>query len=188
MFWSRSQVSDPSRTNCLTEIFFEEAIENARKLDQGPSRGAWHGIPVSLKDQFNVKGQDSTIGYVARVNYPATKNSAIVESILQQGGIFYCKTTVPQTVMTADTVSNLFGRTLNPVNSNIIPSGSSGGEAALLACHGSLIGIGTDTGGSIRNPAAACELYGLKPSSGRVSYKDVVSSNDGNPLVTTVAG
>lgn len=172
----------------MTEIFFEEAIADAAELDTGPSRGAWHGIPVSLKDQFNVIGQDSTIGYIARVNYPAARNSEVVQSIMEQGGIFYCKTSVPQTVLTADTVSNLFGRTLNPVNRNIIPSGSSGGEAALLACRGSIIGIGTDTGGSIRNPAAACEIFGLKPSSGRVSFQNVVASNDGNPLVITVAG
>lgn len=163
-------------------------MQRARELDAGPHQGAWHGIPISLKDQFNVIGQDSSIGYVSGAGIPATENSTVVDLILRQGGIVFCKTNVPQTVMTGDTVNNLFGRTLNPVNKNIIPSGSSGGEAALLACRGSIIGIGTDTGGSIRNPCAACSLYGLKPSLGRVSYKDVVNSNDGNPCVISVAG
>ena len=161
---------------------------SARELDRGSIRGPLHGIPVSLKDQFNVIGHDSSIGYVSGAGMPAILNSCLVESIIQQGGILYCKTNVPQTVMTADTINNLFGRTFNPVNKNIIPSGSSGGEAALIACRGSILGIGTDTGGSIRNPSAACELYGLKPSSGRLSYKNVMSSNDGNPCVISVAG
>lgn len=177
------------RTNCLTEIFFEEAILAARELDKVDFiKGPFHGIPISLKDQFNVIGEDSSIGYVSRSGQPATVNSCIVDSILSQGAVVYCKTNVPQTVMTADTVNNLFGRTLNPVNKYIIPGGSSGGEAALLAFGGSILGIGTDTGGSIRIPSAACELYGLKPSAGRVSYKNVVSSNDGNTQVISVAG
>lgn len=134
-------------------------------------------------------GQESTIGYISRLgNSTAARNSTIVDLILEQGGVVYCKTNVPQTVLSADTVNNIFGRTLNPVVRNIIPGGSSGGEAALLACKGSILGIGTDTGGSIRVPCAACELYGLKPSSGRVSYRRVVNSNDGNISVITVAG
>lgn len=177
------------RTNCLTEIFFVEAIAAARRLDrQTTSKGPFHGIPFSLKDQFNVIGHDSTIGYIANVGAPAIKNSALVDTIIAQGGILYCKTNVPQTVLTADTVNNVFGRTLNPVNDGIIPGGSSGGEAALLACGGSVLGIGTDTGGSVRVPSAACELYGLKPSAGRVSYKNVVNSNDGNISVISVVG
>lgn len=173
----------------MTEIFFDEALEAAKVLDaSGDFSGRLSGIPVSLKDQFNVIGQDSTIGYVSGVGKPAYSNSCIVDSVIRQGGIIYCKTNVPQTVLTADTVNNLFGRTINPVNRNIIVAGSSGGEAALLACRGSILGIGTDTGGSIRIPSAACELYGLKPSLGRVSYRNVTSSNDGNISVISVAG
>lgn len=70
-----------------------------------------------------------------------------------------------------ETNSNLFGRTLNPFNILLTPGGSSGGEGALIACRGSLIGIGTDSGGSIRVPAAFHGLYGMKPTSSRVSYK-----------------
>lgn len=182
-------MSDEHSANCLTEIFFDEAVEAAKLLDADDiSKGHLHGIPISLKDQFNVIGHDSTIGYVARVGLKSLYESSIVQSIRSQGGIVYCKTNVPQTVLTADTVNNLFGRTMNPVNQNIIVGGSTGGEAALIACGGSILGLGTDTGGSVRIPSAACGLYGLKPSHGRLSYRNVTSSNDGNLSVLSVAG
>lgn len=90
--------------------------------------------------------------------------------LLDLGAVLYCKTNVPQTMMTADSENNIFGRTLNPHNSALTAGGSTGGEGALIALRGSVLGIGTDIGGSVRIPAAACGIYSFKPSSGVLPY------------------
>lgn len=90
--------------------------------------------------------------------------------------------------MIGEAVSNLHPPGLNPYNRLLAPGGSSGGEGSLLACHGSLIGIGTDQGGSIRIPAAFNNLFGLKPSHGRLSYKNMANSLSGKPVIPSVVG
>ena len=90
--------------------------------------------------------------------------------LLNAGAVLYCKTNVPQTLMAMDSMNNVFGQTLNPLNRLLTPGGSSGGEGALIAMRGSVLGVGTDIGGSIRVPAMCNGLYGIKPSVGRVPY------------------
>jgi amidase len=82
------------------------------------------------------------------------------------------KTNVAQALMMYESINPVFGRTLNPYNRSLIPGGSSGGEAALIALRGSAIGLASDYGGSIREPSTECGLYGLRPSWGRISFKD----------------
>lgn len=161
--------------NCLTEIFFEKAIERARWLDREFARtgkvvGALHGVPVSLKDSFRVKGYDASIGFASLVGKPAVKNSLLVDILLEAGAVLYCKTNVPQTLMALDSDNNVFGRTLNPKDRRMTAGGSSGGEGALIGMRGSVLGVGTDVGGSIRIPAMCNGLYGVKPGSNRVPF------------------
>ncbi|KAH0351496.1 amidase, partial [Aureobasidium melanogenum] len=182
-------------TNCLTEIFFEEAIERARQLDQeraaDPS-APWkplHGLPISLKDSFKVPGFDSTIGMTYFANKPATEYSALPKLLLDLGAVLYCKTNVPQTMMTADSDNNVFGRTLNPSNLKLTAGGSSGGEGALVAMRGSVLGIGTDIAGSIRIPSICNGIYGARPSSGIVPFDGQQSPEDpGMVGIEVVAG
>lgn len=155
--------------NCLTEIFFDDAIARAKFLDSeykrtGKTLGPLHGVPVSLKDMFKVKGYDASVGIASLVGKPATTKSLLVDILLEQGAVLYCKTNVPQTMMALDSDNNVFGRTLNPRNRKATAGGSSGGEGALIAMRGSVLGIGTDIGGSIRIPAMCNGLYGIKPS------------------------
>ncbi|KAH9208401.1 amidase [Leptodontidium sp. 2 PMI_412] len=163
-------------TNCLTEIFFEEAIENAKALDstrlEHPDRplGPFFGLPISLKDSFMLEGKDSTIGMTYFVDKPATRNSPLVTILKSLGAVLYCKTNVPQTMMTADSDNNVFGRTLNPNNTHLTAGGSTGGEGALIALRGSILGVGTDIAGSIRIPSSANGIYGFKPSSQIIPY------------------
>ncbi|TKA24468.1 hypothetical protein B0A50_06625 [Salinomyces thailandicus] len=162
-------------TNCLTEIFFEEAIARAKALDEqftktGKPIGPLHGLPISLKDSFKVKGYDASIGAAGLCFKPAETNSALVDLLLAQGAVLYCKTNIPLTLAALDSHNNVFGRTLNPANRLLTAGGSSGGEGALVAMRGSLLGIGTDVGGSIRIPAMCNGLVGVKPSHGRVPY------------------
>lgn len=161
--------------NCLTEIFFEDAITRAEFLDAeykrtGKPVGPLHGVPISLKDSFKVKGYDSSIGIASLVGKPATENSLLVDILLELGAVLYCKTNVPQTLSALDSDNNVFGRVLNPRNRRATAGGSSGGEGALIGMRGSVLGVGTDIGGSIRIPAMCNGLYGIKPSAQRVPY------------------
>ncbi|KIW08265.1 uncharacterized protein PV09_01188 [Verruconis gallopava] len=162
--------------NCLTEIFFDEALVRAKKADDhlaktGQVIGPLHGLPISLKDSFNVIGVDATIGYVAFARRPpATNNSSVVEILIRAGAIPYVKTNLPQTMMTADSDNNLFGRTLNPNKLSLTAGGSTGGEGALLKIRGSILGVGTDVAGSIRIPSYCNGVFGFKPTSGRIPF------------------
>lgn len=189
-------------TNCLTEIFFEEAIERARWLDQeykrtGKTTGPLHGVPVSVKDTFKVKGYDASIGIASLAFDPAKANSLLVDILLEEGAVLYCKTNVPQTLMALDSDNNIFGRVLNPRDRRVTAGGSSGGEGALIAMRGSVLGVGTDVGGSIRIPAMCNGLYGVKPSAQRIPFVgQVIGSRPGlsgialpasaGPLATTL--
>lgn len=162
-------------TNCLTEIFFSDALKRAQELDDHldagkPPLGPLHGVPVSLKDTFKVKGYDASIGLAALCFKPSQENSVLVDVLLSSGAVLYCKTNVPQTLAALDSHNNVFGRTINPLNTAVTAGGSSGGEAALMGMRGSILGVGTDVGGSIRVPAMCEGLYGAKPSWQRVPY------------------
>ena len=155
-------------TNCLTEVMFEEALERADQLDQefaatGRLRGRLHGIPVSLKDQVNVKGFDSTIGLTEFVNQPAEENAPVVDRLIEEGAIPFTKTNVPQALFSLECSNPIFGATHNPYKRGFSCGGSSGGEAALLASDGSCMGIGSDIAGSLRIPAHYSGCYSLKP-------------------------
>jgi amidase len=179
--------------NCLTETYFDEALERAKSLDQmrehGKLAGPLHGLPISLKDSFQIKGSESTIGYVSYLGQLAEHDSALVELLRDQGAIFHVKTNIPHSLMTADSMNNIFGRTLNPHNTMLTAGGSSGGEGALVAFRGSPIGVGTDVAGSIRIPAACCGTYGFKPTTNRVPYSGQANPSDvGSDYITPSAG
>ncbi|KAF2151556.1 amidase [Myriangium duriaei CBS 260.36] len=182
--------------NCLTEIFFGEAIQRARELDlerqskPGGSLRPLHGLPISLKDSFKIPGYDSTIGLICFADQPETVYSDLPRMLLDLGAeVLYCKTQVPMTMMTADSDNNVFGRTLNPVKMNLTAGGSSGGEGALIAMRGSVLGIGTDIAGSIRIPSLCNGIYGFRPSVGTVPYSGQKSpAAPGTDGVAPVAG
>ncbi len=162
-------------TNCLTEPLFDSAITRARYLDSYLARhkrpiGPLHGLPVSVKDTFNIAGVDSSIGLAFLCHKPAPSNAPLVDLLLSLGCVIIAKTNVPQTLASLDSVNNIFGRTMNPINRLCTAGGSSGGEGVLVAMRGSMIGIGTDIGGSIRVPAMCNGVYGFKPSNGRIPY------------------
>ncbi|KAH7214214.1 amidase signature domain-containing protein [Fusarium oxysporum] len=187
--------------NCLHEIFFDQALERARYLDDyfakhGTTLGPLHGLPISLKDQFHVNGVDTTMGYVGWIggnlgidpDKTHTVESQIVTELLSLGAVLYCKTSLPQTLLFGETKNNIIGQTLNPINQNLSCGGSSGGEAALMALGGSSVGVGTDIGGSLRIPAGFCGIYSIKPTSNRLSYRDVVNTNPGQDTYRSAIG
>ncbi|XPS70934.1 Amidase [Ascochyta lentis] len=181
------------RTNCLTEILFDEATTQANELDKhfekhGKLVGPLHGICMTLKDQFDVEGFDSTLGYVGRAFKPARQDCVLVTLLKQMGAIIIAKSNLPQSIMWCETDNPLWGLTVHPKNSEFTPGGSTGGEGALLSLRGTVIGWGTDIGGSIRIPSHMNGLYGLKPSSTRLPYQGVSVSTDGQEHVPSVIG
>ncbi|KNG85818.1 acetamidase [Aspergillus nomiae NRRL 13137] len=180
-------------TNCITEVVFEDALAQARALDRvfqetGHLKGPLHGVPITLKDQFNIRGVDTTLGYVGRSFAPATEDAALVQMLRDMGAIILAKTNLPQSIMWAETENPLWGLTVNPRDPRLTPGGSTGGEAALLALHGSLLGFGTDIGGSIRIPQSIVGLYGFKPTSSRFPYLGVPVSTEGQEHVPSSIG
>ncbi|KAH0582754.1 hypothetical protein H2248_010669 [Termitomyces sp. 'cryptogamus'] len=200
--WTASQVIEAyisraaqahAATNCLTEVMFRWAREQARDLDNEFSvtkrlRGPLHGVPTSFKDQFDIVGYDSTIGFTQWANKPATTNADLVTQFLAAGAVVFVKTNVPQTMFAFECSNPLWGRSTNPHNDRYTCGGSSGGEAALLAMDGSAIGIGSDIGGSLRIPAAYCGIYSLKPSTGRISFAGTRGPVEGFEGIKTVVG
>jgi amidase len=155
---------------------FGDALARAKACDEylaskGTVMGPLHGLSISFKDSFNVKGYQTTMGFVSFASHPlAANNSGCVEILLQAGAVCYVKTNIPQTMMCADSVNNIFGRTLNPNKLSLTAGGSTGGEGALLKIRGSVLGIGTDLAGSVRIPALCNGVFGFKPSVGRIPY------------------
>ncbi|KAI5480273.1 Amidase domain-containing protein [Pseudohyphozyma bogoriensis] len=187
--------------NCLTEIFVDQALERAKELDAifaktgkpvGPLQQRMYvvylGLPISLKDQIDVEGIELNMGYVGWVGNISQKNSVLVDILLAQGAIVYCRTNIPQALMFGEAVNAVWGSTLNPFNRNLTCGGSSGGEGALIGLKGSPLGVGSDLGGSIRIPAAFQGLYGLRPSYNRVPYQGSTNSMEGQEAVPSVLG
>ncbi|TFK32784.1 amidase signature domain-containing protein, partial [Crucibulum laeve] len=194
------------KTNCLTEVMFDWGRQQAKELDEefkatGKIRGPLHGVPVSIKDQFDIVGVDSCIGFSQWANKPATTNADVrilsissysvfqlVKQLLAAGALIYVKTNVPQTMLAFECSNPVWGRTTNPWNDKYTCGGSSGGEGALLAMDGSALGIGSDIGGSLRIPAAYCGIYSFKPGSGRISYAGARGPTPGFEGIRTAAG
>lgn len=178
-------------TGCLTEILFDTALEKAKDQDEhlantGQLVGPLHGIPISIKDNQDIKGVLSTLGWVGLLDKHAQSSVPLVETLVGAGAILHCKTNIPQSLMMSDSYNHLYGQSVNSLNRNLISGGSSGGEGALVGASGSVLGIGTDIGGSVRIPAVLQGLYGLSPSTGRVGNKE--SSRRDKYVVPPVAG
>ncbi|KAL6242008.1 hypothetical protein RBB50_010919 [Rhinocladiella similis] len=162
---------------CLTQLFPKAAVEQAAKLDEhlaktGQTVGPLHGVPISIKDHMPIAGQKSSYGELA-TTYDDDKDCLFVSILRKAGAVLYCKTNQPQALMHMESSSH-FGRTLNPYNIYLTCGGSSGGEGALLGMRASVLGIGSDIGGSIRAPAAFNGVYGWKPSSNILPFQGMI--------------
>mmetsp|Transcript_5917 Transcript_5917/g.9187 ORF Transcript_5917/g.9187 Transcript_5917/m.9187 type:complete len:599 (+) Transcript_5917:126-1922(+) len=179
--------------SCLAEINFEEAIALARERDkerkEGKIRGPLHGLPISIKDQIDMAGFDSTCGLSARCYRPAIEDAVIVQILRAAGAIPFVRTNIPQALFLPESVNAIWGCCKNPFNAKRTSGGSSGGEASLLAARGSPLGLGTDIAGSIRGPSLFCGICGFKPTPGRVSCKGIAvpRPNDSNGQAVVLA-
>lgn len=147
-------------TCCLTQWFMEDALQRAKELDEflekhGKPIGPLHGVPISVKEHIPVAGTYSSQGSLASTVLNE-EDSHMVKILRDAGAVFYCKTNQPQAIMHLESTSH-YGRTLNPFNLNLSAGGSTGGEAALLAMKGSIIGVGTDIGVNVAQKHASLQ-------------------------------
>ena len=158
--------------NSVVQVRAEEARAEARRADEALARGErvgpLHGVPFTIKDTYDVAGMICTCGTKGRAAFVAQQNATAVARLRAAGGIVLGLTNLPELCMACESDNLIYGRTNNPYDLTRTPGGSSGGEAATIAAGGSPLGLGTDSGGSIRMPAHFCGVAGLKATWGRV--------------------
>jgi aspartyl-tRNA(Asn)/glutamyl-tRNA(Gln) amidotransferase subunit A len=182
------------RLNAFITITADLALDQARRADdelaRGIDRGPLHGIPYSLKDVFATKGIRTTCGSKIFAEHVPAHDSAVYEKLSEAGAVLMGKNGMHELAYGITSNNPHFGTIRNPRNPECIPGGSSGGSAVAVASDQVFFSMGTDTGGSIRIPAAYCGCVGLKPTSGRVSRYGIVpldfSLDHAGPLTRTV--
>jgi aspartyl-tRNA(Asn)/glutamyl-tRNA(Gln) amidotransferase subunit A len=187
--------ADNPRLNAFIRVTADEARRQARDADQeiaaGHDRGPLHGVPISIKDLFDVRGVPTTAASRVRDGHVASRDATSIAHLRQAGAVFVGKTNLHEFAFGTTNEDSAFGPARNPHDPSRSPGGSSGGSGASVAAGMALATIGTDTGGSIRIPAAACGIVGLKPSFGDVSTDGVVplsrTLDHVGPLTQTVA-
>lgn len=189
----KSSIIAQLATNCVMQFLIPYALEKAKQLDaylkeNGELVGPMHGIPISLKEHLDFKDKVTSAGYVALLEAVAPKHALTVDIFEKQGAIYHIRTTQPQSIMQMDTWNVISGRTRNALSTKLSPGGSSGGESAAVAMHASIMGVGTDIGGSIRTPSAFGNLYGLRPTAKRASLLNCTPGTGGQESVVATIG
>lgn len=155
------------------EVFVDEAIKRAQEIDARRSRGellgALAGIPISIKDNLLYSGHAVTASSKILEGYTATYTATVVQKLLDADAIIIGRTNMDEFACGSSTEHSAYQKTTNPLDSARVPGGSSGGAAASVAAGMCLAALGTDTGGSVRQPAGFCGVVGMKPTYGRVS-------------------
>ncbi|MDB4874480.1 MAG: hypothetical protein JWM41_926 [Gemmatimonadetes bacterium] len=172
-----------ARTNAFISVDADAARATARALDderrRGIDRGPLHGMPISIKDLIDVAGQPTTAASRVRAGHVASRDATVVQRLRDAGAVLIGKTNLHEFALGTTSEETAYGAVHNPHDAARSAGGSSGGSAAAVALGMGVASIGSDTGGSIRIPAAACGVVGLKPSLGEVPLDGVV------PLSTT---
>jgi aspartyl-tRNA(Asn)/glutamyl-tRNA(Gln) amidotransferase subunit A len=163
------------RLNAFVSTFPDRALDQARAADEGRRPGPLAGVPVAIKDNLCTTFGRTTCASRMLENFHSPYDATVVRKLEAAGAVIVGKTNLDEFAMGSSTENSAFGPTRNPWDASRVPGGSSGGSAAALAAGMCLGSIGSDTGGSVRQPAALCGLVGVKPTYGRVSRYGLVA-------------
>ena len=188
------RIEDADREiNAVVEINKDAALDSAAQADEalvrGNNLGPLHGVPITVKVNVDVSGLSNNNGVPAFRDMVSSENSPVVQNLLNAGALILGRTNTPEFSMRGTTDNPLYGLTRNPWNLVMSPGGSSGGSGVALATGSCTIASGSDIGGSIRIPAAACGVFGYKPPYGRnpeVPYGNLDYYSHSGPMARSV--
>lgn len=186
--------SEDEKINSYITVWEKAALEAARKAEKQISEGNYlgplHGVPIALKDIFVTKDSRTTCGSKMLRDFVPPYNSTVAEKLMASGSVVLGKNNMDEFAMGSSNETSYFGPVKNPWDTNRVPGGSSGGSAAATAANLCVASVGTDTGGSIRQPGSLCGVVGMKPTYGRVSRYGMIafasSLDQAGPLAKTV--